>query len=844
MLIVVGARTSSKSVWAYSDSGALMWDYDTGGNTNTVHAETNGTVYIGGTAADNSDGNGTRNCWKLTSNGKYVTGAYINSKANIWDIDGDSNYLYIALADSAIRTSKNFTSIENIVTTSGAYQAIRVDSSGNIYIGSGGTPLNVYKYNSSLVQQWTKDPQTSTSCSSIRILSGGDIIASIDNDIYRYKADGTGGDSGEWSYVFGGAGLKSRLDIDSNDKIFAVRYNGSGSSAERFVELNDSGTRQGGVTTASGDIEDIVITNSDAVYICGDVVSSYNVRSVDTTAYTLTNLFNSGGALIQIAWSSVTLSEKTFSKELISISNNEVWRESSSGTLAELTAANGDVNTAAPLTIVEAFEKVFIANETNLKVADFGNTKIATANLGANPPDNANVLTGGTSGAEMVVDYITALSSACTIYGKRITDATFEASETVTGTDDDGNAISFTMTAVVGVEPPHWYDWTVYGNSSTYGVMPAQANKVFRYQGRVGLTVDPDYPHQWYLPRVNNPWDWNYVTTADDTQSPVAGEDAEAGQAGDIVVTAIPYSNDYLILACANSLQYIVGNPAEGGSMLDLDNNAGILGVRAFCWDNKGNLYILATTGLLRIPNGFGIPENLTEISYPNFIKDLAYNASTHRIVMGYDRTGHGIKIAKTTISSGANSGWWYDLKTEGLSPESYADTGCGIFSMFHYEAVDPTYNKLLFGCNDGYIRFSDPSSKSDIKADDTNQAIDSYVTFGPLKLGGENREGKIDSIIGITTGGEASGTVTDSNDLYYRLWTGLSADEIVEKLAANASPQIAGTITAPGRRRGSQKRQSVRGAFAGIRIGNSTVEETWGLERLILGASQKGRVK
>jgi hypothetical protein len=440
-----------------------------------------------------------------------------------------------------------------------------------------------------------------------------------------------------------------------------------------------------------------------------------------------------------------SFTDKTFSKKYVAVGNNEVWYQSAAATMSELAVANGTIDTNKPLTIVEAFEKVFFANGTNLKVLDFGNTKITTANIGSNPPDNANVLTGQTSGAEMVVDYITALTSACTVYGKRITTATFVSGETVTGTDDDSNSISFVLSAAE-TAPPHWYDWTVYGNSTTYGVMPAQVNKVFRYQGRLGLTCDKDYPHQWYLPRQNNPWDWNYVS--EDAQSPVAGEDAEAGQAGDIIITAIPYSNDYLIFACANSLQYVVGNPAEGGTMLDLDSKAGILGMWSFCWDNKDNLYILTTAGLQRIAKGFSPPDNLTERSYPDFIDDLAYDSSLHRITMEYDRKNHGIMIAKTTLADGTSSNWWYDLRTEGLIPDSYGDSGCGIFSMFHYEAVDPDYNTLLFGCNDGYIRFSDPDSKSDIKADDTSQAIDSYITFGPIKLGGENQEGEINSVL------------------------------------------------------------------------------------------------
>ena len=66
--------------------------------------------------------------------------------------------------------------------------------------------------------------------------------------------------------------------------------------------------------------------------------------------------------------------------------------------------------------------------------------------------------------------------------------------------------------------------------------------------------------------------------------------------------------------------------------------------------------------------------ENLTAISWPKFITDLAYNPATHRIVMGYDRLRNGLKISKTTIADGTNSCWWYDFTSGGLFPETYPE--------------------------------------------------------------------------------------------------------------------------------------------------------------------------
>ncbi len=534
--------------------------------------------------------------------------------------------------------------------------------------------------------------------------------------------------------------------------------------------------------------------------------------------------------------------DKTYSKNLVAIGNSEVWYESSAGTMEELTDANGNINTDDPLMAVEAYEKIFIANKTKLRVADFGNTKIATADLNTHAPDFNTILTGASSGAKMVVDYITSTTAdaACTIYGKRTTTDTFTSGETVTGKDDGGNTITF-VTSAAETAPPHWYNWTVFGNDSAFGVMPAQATIVSLYRGRLCLTGDVDYPHQWYQSRQKNPWDWIYL--ADDAQSPVAGNDSDAGEVGDIIIASIPFKDDYWIHGCANSLWYMAGDAAEHGSIIELDLTAGILGARAWCWDNQDNLYIMATTGLLRIAPGFPAPDSLTLLSYPKFITDLAYDSSLHRITMGYDRKRHGITIVKTTLSSGANSCWWYDLRTEGLFPESYP-TACGPFSIFAYNATDPAYTDLLYGCNDGYIRYAGDTIKDD-NAGASDTAIDSYYTHGPIQISSETNEGKVTSLTGIPVGGGVSGgSVTDSSDVVWKLWLGLSADEIVEKLAANTTPNISGTITAPGRRRGSKTARKLRGMFVGIRVGNDTLSQAWALEKLLLGIDKAGRFK
>ena len=529
--------------------------------------------------------------------------------------------------------------------------------------------------------------------------------------------------------------------------------------------------------------------------------------------------------------------EAYVAKKLWAIASGELWYESPSGTMIQLAASVGQLDTTDFLTAVEAYGKMFIANGTKLKVADFVNVKITVANLTGNPPDFQTVLTGGTSGAKMVVDYITSLSGACTIYGKRTTTATF-AAETVTGTDNDGNSISFTGTAEVA--GPHWYNWTVFGGSATFGVMPATAFDVKLYRGRLCLAKDEQYPHQWYQSRQRNPWNWLFGEN--DAQSAVRGGDADAGEIGDIVIAQIPYKDDFMVHACANTLWYLSGDAAEGGSINELDLTSGILGPKAWCWDDKENLFILSTKGLLKIPSGFGMPENLTRDSYPDFIKDLAYNPTLHRLVMGYDRKRDGIIIQRTLLSNGSNTGYWYSFRSEGLFPETYP-TACGMFDLFWYEAGDPDYRHLLVGCNDGFIRYYDDTADDDNVGAST-EAIQSYVGIGPVKLGDERHEGTIESIVSVLTGDDGTGSTADSDDVAYKVFVDRTADAAIDKLITNTSPKVSGTLNGPGHPRGDVKKKRVRGMYATIRLENLNASETWGLESISIQGVKKGRLK
>ena len=543
-------------------------------------------------------------------------------------------------------------------------------------------------------------------------------------------------------------------------------------------------------------------------------------------------------------------------KKLVAAGNNEIWYESSEGTMTELSAANGDIDTTDQFAMFESYQKVFIANGANLKVADFINTKITVTALTDNRcPAKGDILTqdnGSGNVAHMVVDFVN--TARTNIYGYAYYTGTTTAfittvdisSNDATGSLDPNPIPNANISAITAA--PHWYDWTAYPDVTltigstikSFGSLPNKAYLGCLYRGRNVISGDPEHPFQWFMSRQTHPWDFAYV--ANDAGSPVKGGNSDAGEIGDIIRALIPYKDDFLIFGCASTMWFLAGDPMFGGSINELDLTVGIFGSQSWCFDGEGSLYFWGTNGIYvtQIP---GVPNCITEINLPNLVNDEAADPSTHKIVMVYDRIRKGILTCITKLSDGTNSNYWYDLRTGGFFPESYPDE-CGVYSAFHYPANSNTYKDLVFGCRDGYIRKFDPSAKDDDKGA-SDQLINSYVKFGPIPMSQDpDKKGKLSGLNLTTAGGGTGGSQSDSSDVGFKIFVENSAEKVIEKLSANTNPKFAGTFKAPGKQAGAKRKQKIKGAYLGIRLDNTASTETWGFEKLTGTITSAGKVK
>jgi hypothetical protein len=543
----------------------------------------------------------------------------------------------------------------------------------------------------------------------------------------------------------------------------------------------------------------------------------------------------------------VTLTEYNNLRRLVAIGRNELWYEDldmAAGTMVELAAANGDIDTTDQLNMFNAFQSAFIVNGANLKVADFGNTKLTHSALGTQHAFG-DLLTQDQGGGDVAYMVIKFTNTAKTLtYGYAYYAGDAEAFDTSTAVTGSGDGSGFTPSDVA--DPPHWYDWTPYAGGAS-GSMPNRAYLGCLYNGRCVLSGDPEHPEQWYMTRQANPFDFAYI--ANDPGSPVYGGASDLGELGDIVRCLAPYKDDYLVFGCASSVWAMFGDPMAGGAIREVSLTTGIFGANSYCWDNSNNFYFWGNNGLYRttIP---GVPQCISQFKLPRLIKNEAASPLTHRVTLLYDNDRHGVLVAITVLATGANSNYFYDLnalddnEVGGFFPETYP-TECGIYSGVYYDSNDPTLKGLVLGGTNGYIRNFDEATKNDVAFSGSEIAISSQVSLAPVHMSDvSQREGTIAGLDLTVAGGLPDGSQADSDDVDFKVFTARTSAAILEKMNAGTSPNFAGTFVGPGNLRGSTRRQTARGVYLGVKLENTTAGESWGFEELSVYLKDSGRRK
>ena len=216
-----------------------------------------------------------------------------------------------------------------------------------------------------------------------------------------------------------------------------------------------------------------------------------------------------------------------------------------------------------------------------------------------------------------------------------------------------------------------------------------------------------------------------------------------------------------------------------------------------------------------------GKPDRLSLHKIERQLQEIDFSAYHIKLVWNYQ--DEGLHIIQCPFEEGGTqvAHWFWEAKVEAFAKD--------LFGHSDYTNVQPTDvlvidgddfddRLLLFGCEDGYVRKWDKSSKSDDTRPDgtTKQAIDAIVTIFPIQSG-EQMTGMEAQFQGLT------------------VVLGDAGDGARYELFASDEPELPGVsdrqgTLGPGRN--PPKWDRVVGPYCGLRLRNSAAEETFSYER------------
>ncbi len=374
---------------------------------------------------------------------------------------------------------------------------------------------------------------------------------------------------------------------------------------------------------------------------------------------------------------------------------------------------------------------------------------------------------------------------------------------TLTSAPGDGTAITFRIE-----RGPKVYDpdaGTLALMVATDGQVPAGNPLICRFLGRIVFAGAAIAPHVWYMSRQNDELDWDY--SKKDSQRAVAGITAEAGVPGEAITALFTHSDDYLIVGCRSEIWRMRGDPAFGGSLMNLDQKIGIISQDAWCIGPSGEVVFLSLDGIYVLPpGGDSKPVSLSREKLPQELLNI--DATTVVVSMEYDVIGRGVHIYLTPVVAGTTTHWWLDWQYKTFWPVTH-HSDFEPTAMCTYQSTDADYSGVLLGGRDGTIRRYDNSAEDD---DGTNFL--SYINIGPIPMASDGMTGTLLSLAGVMA--EGSGSVT------WSVHPGLTFEATASAASSGSGTWVAGINAAA--------RPACRGQAYVLKI-TGTPGSAWGME-------------
>lgn len=265
-------------------------------------------------------------------------------------------------------------------------------------------------------------------------------------------------------------------------------------------------------------------------------------------------------------------------------------------------------------------------------------------------------------------------------------------------------------------------DRSVKPLSSHIGSVPVGAELVTTYLDRLVFVKD----RVWYMSRQGDAGDWNYGADAGDRGRAVAGVSSDAGQPGDPIIAMASRGNDYLVMFARETTWVMRGDPAGGGTLMNLSRTYGCVDPQAWCHGDGGEIYFLSKEGLCVIPDGVGSrPEPVSSEFVPNDLRNA--DAGNNYVSLAFDLRYRGVWVFLTPKDGSTGTHWWYSKLTSSFWPIRFGDDQMQPTAAVVHTSSPSADSAVVIGDSTGSLRIASPGD-----ADDTSP-VSSRVVLGPF---------------------------------------------------------------------------------------------------------------
>lgn len=352
--------------------------------------------------------------------------------------------------------------------------------------------------------------------------------------------------------------------------------------------------------------------------------------------------------------------------------------------------------------------------------------------------------------------------------------------------------------------------------TATDGQVPTGCPLIARHLDRIFLGGAEIAPGVWYAARQSDELDWDYSQT--DSQRAISGPASEAGVPAKALTAFCESSDDYLIMACRESLWRLRGDPAYGGNLDNLSHTVGIVGMNAWTWGPAGELIFLSLDGIYILPpGGDSKPISMSREVLPQEL--LNFDPDTTIVNLEYDVIGRGVNIFLTPSSAEGRFHWWMPWETKTFWPITLTgDHEPTATCTLQATAIEDS--GVILGGRDGKLR-----RFTDLSETDCGTAFTTYMDIGPVPLAADGQ-------VGVLLSMEAT-IAEDCGNVTWGVYPGLTFEA-----AAGASVQGTGTWVAG---LNSTVHCGGQGQAYVLRLTGATGRR-WALEQIVITTRESGR--